>query len=324
MTAHLHIPALDPTPGLPATLSPLILTDLLRKKLKFKGLVVTDSMGMGGITNSYTSPEAALLAVRAGADMVLLPPDPRGVIQALVQAVKSGSISSARIEESVRRILALKARIGLPRSRFVDIAALPQNVASRPNLQQATLTFEKAVTLVKNEGNILPLPLQPAGQKVAVLSLSSDADDYYAGSVFIRELQKRHPVIFSFYADAFTGEEYIREAKTRALEADTVILGLFSSLRTAKGSVDLLPKHVDLVRELAWAKKKTVVLSFGSPYFLRHFPEVDAYLCLYRNTAQAQEVAARAVSGEIDVTGRLPVSIPGLFPSGHGVILKVR
>jgi beta-N-acetylhexosaminidase len=103
-----------------------------------------------------------------------------------------------------------------------------------------------------------------------------------------------------------------------------VILGLFSSLRTAKGSVDLLPKHVDLVRELAWAKKKTVVLSFGSPYFLRHFPEVDAYLCLYRNTAQAQEVAARAVSGEIDVTGRLPVSIPGLFPSGHGVILKVR
>lgn len=319
MTAHLHIPALDPTPGLPATLSPVILTDLLRKKLGFKGLVVTDSMGMGGITNSYTPQDAALLAVRAGVDMVLLPPDPPGVIEALVQAVKSGSISSARIDESVSRILALKARLDLPRNRFVDIAALPQKISSRPSLEQAALTFEKAVTLVKNEGEILPLSLQPFNKRIAVLSLSSDADDYYAGSVFIRELQKRRPGVFTFYADAFTGQEYIREAKTRAMDAEIVILALFSSLRTAKGSVDLLPKHIDLVRELAWAKKKMVVLSFGSPYFLRHFPEVAAYVCLYRNTLQAQEVAARAICGEIDITGRLPVSIPGLFPAGHGL-----
>jgi beta-N-acetylhexosaminidase len=322
MTAHLHIPALDPKPGLPATLSPLILTDLLRKKLGFKGLVVTDSMGMGGITNTYTPQDAALRAVRAGADMVLLPPDPPGVIEALVQAVKSGSISRSRIDESVTRILALKARLGLPRNRLVDVAALPQKVASRSHLQQAAITFEKAVTLVKNEGEVLPLSFPPAGQKIAVLSLSSDADDYYAGSVFIRELQKRRPGIYAFYADAFTGKDYIQEAKAKAMDADIVILALFSSLRTAKGSVDLLPKHIDLVRELAWAKKKTIVLSFGSPYFLRHFPEVNAYICLYRNTAQAQEVAARAVCGEIEITGRLPVSIPGLFPAGHGIALK--
>jgi len=322
MTAHLHIPALDPTPGLPATLSPLILTDLLRKKLGFKGLLVTDSMGMGGITNAYTAQEAALRAVKAGADMVLLPPDPPGVIDALVQAVKSGSISEARIDESVRRILALKARLDLPRNRLVDIAALPKKIASQSHLQQAALTFEKAVTLVKNRGEILPLSFALCGQEITVLSLSSDADDYYAGSVFVRELQKRRPGASPFYADAFTGQEYLREAKTRAMNSDIVILALFSSLRTAKGSVDLLPKHIDLVRELSWAKIKTIVLSFGSPYFLRHFPDVDAYICLYKNTAQAQEVAARAVCGEIDITGRLPVSIPGLFQAGHGIVLK--
>jgi beta-N-acetylhexosaminidase len=324
MTAHLHVPALDPTPGLPATLSPAILTDLLRKKLKFKGLLVTDAMGMGGITSAFTPQDAALRAVRAGADMVLLPPDPPGVIAALVQAVRSASIPQARIDESVTRILALKARLGLPRNRLVDVAALPQKVASQPNLQQAALTFEKAVTLVKNEGEVLPISVQLSGRKIAVLSLSSDADDYYAGSVFIRELQKRRRGIYAFYADAFAGKDYIKEAKAKAMDADIVVLALFSSLRTAKGSVDLLPKHIDLVRELSWAKKKTVVLSFGSPYFLKHFPEVNAYICLYRNTAQAQEVAARAVCGEIEITGRLPVSIPGLFPAGHGVILKPR
>jgi beta-N-acetylhexosaminidase len=246
------------------------------------------------------------------------------VIDALARAVKAGSISQSRIDESVTRILTLKARLGLPRNRFVDVAALPQKVASRPNLQQAALTFEKTVTMVKNEGNVLPLPAPPAGLKIAVLSLSSDADDYYAGSLFIRELKKRHPGILAFYADAFTGQEYIREARAKAMEAEIVILALFSSLRTEKGSVDLLPKHIDLVREFAWAGKKTVALSFGSPYFVRHFPEVHSYLCLYRNTAQAQEVAARAVCGEMEISGRLPVSIPGLFPAGHGVILKAR
>jgi beta-N-acetylhexosaminidase len=319
MTAHLHVPALDPTPGLPATLSPLIITDLLRKRMGFQGLIVTDSMGMGGITNSFTPQDAALKAVRAGVDMVLLPPDPPGVIEALIKAVSSGEIPVSRVDESVRRILALKARLGLPKDRFADIAQIPQKIASKAHLQQAQLTFEKSITLVKNGDDILPLSPATLLKKIAVFSLSSDADDYFAGSVLTREVRKRLPGAYVFYADAFTGEEFIREAKARAADADVVILALFSSLRTAKGTVDLIARHVDLVREMAWAKKNTIVLSFGSPYFLRHFPEVDAYICLYRNTVQAQEVAARAIFGEIAIEGRLPVSIPGLFPAGYGI-----
>jgi len=322
MTAHLHVPALDPTPGLPATLSPLILAQLLRKEMGFKGLIITDAMTMGGITNTFTAQEASLKAVEAGVDMVLLPPDPPGVIEALVRAVSSGAVQESRINESVTRILELKAGAGLHKNKLVDINLLPLKVASKENLEQATLTFEKSVTLVKNERNILPLSLATVLKKIAVFSLSSDPDDYYAGSSFIREVQKRRPGIFSFYADAFTGQEYIQEAKDKASDADIIIFALFSSLRTAKGSVDLLPKHVELVKQLAAGPAKIVVLSFGSPYFLRHFPEVDAYLCLYRNTAQAQEVAAKAIFGEIDIEGRLPVSIPGLYPAGHGLTFQ--
>ena len=322
MTAHLYVPALDATPGLPATLSPLIVTGLLRNKMGFKGLIVTDSMGMGGVTRGFSPREAALLAVKAGVDMVLLPPDPEGVIDALVEAVRSGEIPQARIEASVGRILTVKAKLGLPKKRLVDIRELPRKVASRDNLQKAGRAFEKCVTLVKNEEEILPLTAGALGKRTAILSLSSDADDHFAGRPFIRAVQKRWPGAAAHYCDAFSGREFLREARARALEADVVILALFSSLRTSKGSVDLLAEHIDLVRELAWANKKTIAVSFGSPYFLRHFPEVGAYLCLYRNTLPAQETAARALFGEIDIAGRLPVSIPGLYPVGHGLTLK--
>jgi beta-N-acetylhexosaminidase len=322
MTAHLFVPALDPTPGLPATLSPLILTKLLREKMSFKGLIVTDAMTMAGVTSAFSPQEAAVKAVQAGVDMVLLPPDLPSVIAALARAVREGLIPESRINDSALRVLELKARLGLPKSPYVDISSLPDKIASRAHLEQAGRTFEKSVTLVKNERNVLPLDSGIPDERIAVLSLSSDADSYFAGQMFVRELQKRRPGLSASYADAFTGEEFIREAKAKALDADLVILALFSTLRSGKGSVDLLPRHIDLVRELSWAKKRTLVVSFGSPYFLRHFPEVNGYLCLYRNTPQAQEVAARAVCGEIAIEGRLPVSIPGLFPAGHGLTFK--
>lgn len=323
MTAHLYVPALDPRPGLPATLSPLIITDLLRKQMGFRGLIVTDAMGMGGITNTYAPGEAALKAVQAGVDMVLLPPDPPAAVEALVKAVSSGIIPVSRIDESVRRILSLKARLGLHRDRYVDVSLLPVRVASKANLEQAALTFEKTVTLVKNEGHVLPLTATGPPRKVAVLSLSSDPDDYYAGRAFAREVQKRRPAALTFYADAFTGQEFIEEARAQAKGAQELVFAVFSTLRTAKGSVDLLPRHIDLIKQMAQERKgRVIVISFGSPYFLRHFPDVDAYLCLYRSSPQAQETAAKAIFGEIDIAGRLPVSIPGLFPAGYGVILK--
>jgi beta-N-acetylhexosaminidase len=322
MTAHLYVPALDPTPGLPATLSPLIMTDLLRKKMGFKGLIVTDAMEMGGVTAMFGAREAALKAVGAGVDMILLPPDLPAVKDALVRAVKQGDLPVSRIDDSVRRILELKARLGLPHNRYVNVSLLPEKIASRPHLELAARAFEKSVTLVKNERAVVPI-FSPASlaEKIAVLSLSSDAGDYFAGQTFVRELRKRKPGLYAFFADAFTGEEYIKEARAKALEADLVVIALFSGLRSGKGTVDLIPRHIDLVRELSWSKKRTLVISFGSPYFLRHFPDVDGYVCLYRSSPQAQEAAARAVCGEADIDGRLPVSIPGLYPVGHGISL---
>ena len=322
MTAHLAVPALDPTPGLPATLSAPIMTGVLREKMGFRGLIVTDALEMAGVTNSYSTEEASLRAILAGVDQLLLPPEPAKVIAYLAAAVRDGRIPAARIDASVRRILEAKAALGLHRQRFVRIGDLRRLVAPRAYLEQAAKTFESATTLVRNEDGAVPLAVAP--EKLAILSLSSDFGDYYAGQAFVSAMRARFPAAPAFYADGDTGSEALEEAFVQASGADTVVLALFSRLSDRKGSVDLEPRHVDLIRRLAALEDgpAVVAVSFGSPYFLRRIPEVDAYLCMYRNTPETQAIAARALAGEMDIAGRLPVSIPGLYPLGHGLELK--
>ena len=324
MTAHLAVPALDPTPGLPATLSEAIMTGLLRRQMGFKGLIVTDALEMGGVTAAYSTEEAALRAVLAGVDQLLLPPEPAKVIAYLAAAVRDGRMPLARIDGAVRRILEAKASVGLARSRYVDAGALRRRVASQASLDLAARMLERSVTLVRNEAGALPLAAAP--DRLAVLSLSSDLGDYFAGQAFAGALLSRFPRAAAFYADADTGQDRLEEAFARAGAADVVVVGLFSRLSDRKGSVGLEARHIDLVNRLAALPDgpKVVAVSFGSPYLLRHIPGVDAYLCLYKDTADSQAAAARALCGEADVTGRLPVSIPGLYPVGHGLDLKRR
>jgi beta-N-acetylhexosaminidase len=322
MTAHLAVPALDPAPGVPATLSAPILTGVLRQKLGFRGLIVTDALEMGGVVNAFSTEEASLRAVLAGVDMLLLPPEPAKVIAYLAGAVRDGRIPLHRIDESVRRILEAKAGLGLDRNRFVRIDELARRIAPRSHLDQAYKTFESSTTLVRNEGGVLPLT--DGTGKLAILSLSSDLGDYFAGQAFVNAMKKRFPAAAAFYADGDTGQESLDEAFTKASEAETVVLALFSRVSAGKGSVDLEPKHVDLINRLTALENgpAVVAVSFGSPYFLRRFPDVDAYVCLYRNTPETQAIAAGALAGEMDVAGRLPVSIPDLYPVGHGLELK--
>ena len=326
MSAHLAVPALDPTPGLPATLSAPIMTGVLRQKMGFRGLIVTDALEMAGVTKSFSTEEAALKAVQAGVDQLLLPPDPAKVIAYLADAVRDGRISVARIDQSVRRILEVKASLGLDRERFVRIDELERRIASKAYLDQAVKTYESSATLVRNEGSVLPLLPADAPGKISVLSLSSDLGDYFAGQAFVSAMKKRFPAADTFYADGDTGREALEAAFAKASAADAVVIALFSRLVDGKGTVGLQPGHVELVRRLASAADgpAVVVVSFGSPYLLRHVPEVDAYICLYRGTPEAQAVAARAIAGEMDVSGRLPVSIPDLYPVGHGIELKRR
>ncbi|MBN1270739.1 MAG: glycoside hydrolase family 3 C-terminal domain-containing protein [Candidatus Aminicenantes bacterium] len=321
MTAHIHLPALDPTPSLPATLSPVILTKLLRQKMGFKGLIVTDALEMGGVTTLYSPGEAAVKAVAAGVDCLLLPPEIPDVVKTLVGAVREGKLSEGRLDESVRRILTAKAKLGLHKSRLVDETSLDTVIAAPEHVQKAEALFEASLTLVKNEGNVLPVGKDG---KIFVFSLSSDPGDYYAGRPFIQELEKHCPQVESFFADKFTGEEYLKEAEESMRNADAVVFTLFSRVRSQKGTVGLEERHITMINRAVEAGIPAIAVSFGSPYFIRCFPEINAYLCAYRYYEAAQKAAARAVLGMADIKGKLPVSIPGLYSIGHGLSFYVK
>jgi beta-N-acetylhexosaminidase len=208
------------------------LTDLLRKEMGFNGLIVTDSMGMGGVTTLYSPEDAALMAVKAGVDMLLLPPTPKKVILALIQAVKRGEIQESRIDVSVNRILEAKARLGLHQNKLVDIHALDRKIGAKDSLIQAGKTFDSSITLVKNEGDVVPLT---AGfQKIAVFALSSDPGGYFAGRTFVREMKKRAPRAAEFYAEASTGNEFIADAVEKTKDVDVVVIALFPVLAQEK------------------------------------------------------------------------------------------
>jgi beta-N-acetylhexosaminidase len=252
--------------------------------------------------------------------MLLLPPTPKKVIQALIQAVERGEIPESRIDVSAKKILEAKARLGLHRTKIVDIQTLDRKIGAKGNLDQAEKTFDSSITLVKNEGDVVPL--SPGFRKISVFSLSSDPGGYFAGRAFVRAIKRRIPRAAEFYAEASTGEELLAEAADKARESDIVVLGLFSRVSARKGSVGLNEKHIDLINELAAGPQRVIVVSFGSPYFLRHFKAVDAYLCAYRYADQSQISAVKALFGEIDITGKLPVSIPGVYPIGHGLKIQ--
>ena len=268
----------------------------------FKGLIVTDALEMGGVTNAFSTEEAALRSVLAGVDMLLLPPEPDKVIAYLAAAVRDGRIPISRIDGSVRRILEAKAALGLDRQPLrQDRGASPSRRAA--GLSRSGRQDPRELDDTRSERGRTPCLSPSSPAKLAVLSLSSDLGDYFAGQAFVGAMKARFPGLAAFYADADTGQDRLDEAFTKAASADAVVVALFSRVSDGKGSVDLEPRHIDLIRKLAALPDgpKVVAVSFGSPYFLRHFPEVDAYVCLYKNTPETQSTAARALAGEMDV-----------------------
>ena len=316
MTAHLSVPAFEPDSRLPATLSRAILTDLLRQQMGFDGLIVTDALDMGGITRYYWPGEAAVRAFEAGADVLLLPPNPETAYRALLAAVRSGRIPVQRLNDSVERILRAKARVELHRRRYVDLPKISENIANPEFQARIDSIASRSITLVRDEARHAPLPLM-GRKKVAAIVMAADPGP--AGAVFSEELRRRVEDAVVLRVDPSLTEEQAREVLKRAGEADVVVAALFVRVVDSKGTVGLPERHVALLRQAAALGKPLVALSFGNPYLIRAFPEIGTYLCAFSVTDVSQRAAVRAIFGETPITGRLPVSIPGVAPLGTGI-----
>ncbi len=319
MSAHIAVPALDPA-ALPATVSPTILTGTLRHDLGFKGLIVTDAMDMQGLSKLFDPGEAAVRALEAGADVLLVPADCERTISALVAAVKSGRLTRKRLDESVARLIEAKIRLGLMRRKTVNLEGIADVLASPEAEEAAQRVADRALTLVKNDGNLFPLRA-PAGACVAILTESRDSQ---RGRTLTAELKRRAANMNVVTLDPTIPAEEIGKLERDLAACPVTVLVPFVSVAAYKGTVALRDPYTALVNTLTSGKTPVAMIAFGSPYVIRGFPGVAAYMATFSTTNTSEEAVAKALFGEIAVSGHLPVTIPGVAKLGEGIMIKER
>lgn len=326
---------------LPGTLSPKILTGLLREELKFNGVVVTDAMNMAGVAARYTPGEAAVKAIKAGVDMIEKSPDIDAAIAGIKDAVQKGEITEARINASVERILRAKVALDLYRKKTVDLNEVDRAINHPSFNELAQQIADRSLTLVRDEQKLLPLAaLATATQgginaqgistnqpSARLFNLTfTDEDDRAITRTFVEELRQRSVSVESYVLDARAKEAEIAAvlAKLDGGQFDAVCYSVAVRARSGKGSVALPPIGKRLAEELLSRKRPLLVISFGNPYLPLAIPQAPSFLLAYSPFPVSQRAAAKALLGEIGINGKLPVTLPGLFPRGHGLQIEKR
>src|SRR5215469_1954915 len=344
MVAHLTVPALDPSPSVVATVSRPVVTGLLRNDMRFRGLVITDALDMAGLTRLYASNigQEAVDAFRAGNDMLLIPPNLDAAYQAMIAAVRGGEVPESRLDESVLKILKLKASLGLNKAKLVDISKLDSTIGRPENLAEGQRMADDAVTLVREKTPVLPLkisgtkaealPYQAVGEvrNHLVLVIFSDEVRLQAGRVLEREIRARVPDVNVVYADPELAAALSPVIMRAVQAADKVVVAVYASPTAGKqvlengvveNSVSLPGSSGTLLHNVLNAvADKTVVVAMGNPYLAKDFPEAQNYLCTFSVAPVSEMSAAKALFGEIGIHGHLPVTIPNIAPRGAGIV----
>ncbi|GAA4604345.1 glycoside hydrolase family 3 protein [Actinoplanes octamycinicus] len=294
MSAHIVVPALDAS-GDPATLSRPIITGLLREELGYRGVIVTDSLEMAGVREKYGDARVPVLALKAGVDMLLMPPDFDVAYHAVLDAVASGELTEKRIDQSVRRILALKQKRGLLTWTPLDPSAAERTVGSAEHVKVAQSVTDRTVTAIRNDAGLLPYAA--TGKSILVTGASAVTS--------LATALNATPLV------APTKDAAVAAAQTHDL---TVVLTSNVSAGSAQQT---------LVDALLATGRPIVVVAVRNPYDLARFPTAPTYLATYSSTAVSMRSLAKVITGASAPRGKLPVEIPGIYPYGHGLTWSV-
>ncbi len=353
MVGHLSVPALDSDPNRVATISPKIVDGLLKHDLGFKGLVVTDALDMNGLTRLFgygndAAGKAAVAAVKAGNDLLLIPADLGESYDGVLRAVKRGEISEARIDESVRKILLMKASVGLNKAKLVDINGLASSIAKPENLSRAQEMADASVTLVRDNLQVLPLQAKTQGtpghhatyqksedvrgRELAVIVTDDSRSD--SGRFFDQQIRRRSPEMRTIWVDDRTAVGITDTVLQAVQQAEKIVVAIYAIPSAGRvkmengvfrASSDMSDASAALVKNiLQKAGARTVVVAMGNPYLVQDIPEVQNYMCTYSNAQVSDEAAVKALFGDIAIHGHLPVTIPGIAPRNTGIETPAR
>ena len=348
MVAHVTVPALESDPNRVATTSTAVVTDLLKKQLNFKGVVVTDALDMAGLTRLYANNigRAAVDAFKAGNDLLLIPADLDASYRSMLDAVHSGEISSARLDESVLKVLETKASLGLHKAHLVNMDDVSKEVGKPQNLAIGQQIADDAITLVRENSKLLPikavskqiagtgkapLPYQSVEEvrnHVVVVIFSDDVRSE-SGRTFEREFRARVPDVNMIYLDPRIAGGMANDVLAAVDQAQAVIVPAYviptagkvvggpGGPRNSVGLADATGALLDEILE--HAAERTVVLAMGNPYLAQDFPAIQNYICTFSNATISEASAVKALFGEIAIRGHLPVTIPNVAQRGAGI-----
>ncbi|MEX0894986.1 MAG: glycoside hydrolase family 3 N-terminal domain-containing protein [Balneolaceae bacterium] len=316
MSAHIAFPNISSNPETPGTLDEDILFRILRDSLNFNGLVVTDGLEMSGITSKYSPGKAVVKALQAGADVMLISPDEMTAIHEVEQAVKRGVLSEERIDRSVRKILKLKEDHDLFESASVNIENLSLQIRTPEHEVISDRIARESVTILKNEQNILPIRDRDF-PKILFISVADD-ESGSTGSSFARELRKYHTDVGFHVLDQRSSSEEKARIVRDARNADLLIIGSFVYVRSHQ-PIQLEPEQVSFLRRLAKLDSPSVMISFGNPYVLQDLPDTQVHLLAWSANPQQVRNSAPALFAGSEVSGTLPIEIPGMYRMGDGL-----
>lgn len=307
---------------MPATLSPVV-GGILRNDLKFPGMIVTDALSMSGLTIYFTQAEAAVRALEAGADLLLKPSDVEAAFRGVRDAVSNGRLTEQRIDQSTRKILAAKYDLGLVDQRITPLDSIDRVVGGKDALVLATEVAEHAITLVRNDDNLISLANLKADARILNLAITNGDDRLFITNPFVSKLGRAGRKVETIVLDDRSSDQEVQKALELAKSADLIIASLYGRVRTGQArSVGLPDPGARALSSLIETKAPLIGISFGNPYLLQSFPKMRTYMVAYGDMPSLQQAAARAILGEIDITGKLPISLPGLYPRGTGIQLK--
>ena len=320
MTAHISVPSLNGGIREPATLSPLVLTDVLRGEMGFEGIVFTDAMDMSAISRSHNSGAAAVRALEAGADVILMPASVGGAMEGIVEAVRDGRITEERLDRSVLRVLETKEGLGLNENRYVDMATVANTVGIPDHVSVAEDIARRSITLLKNDRGLLPL----AGTRSArVMSVTyRRSSDVLAGRYFNAQLRQTYPRLATVEVDRDPDAEIYDALLRRARDRALVVVSTYVTAVSYSGSVAIPDELTEFIDRLDDIGVPHVVISFGNPYLVTGFPDVQSYMLAWNGSEASQRAAADALLGKVEITGRVPTRIPPLFEIGDGLLIR--
>lgn len=326
MTEHIAVPSVTGGSMLPASVEKKLATDWIRGKLGFKGLVTSDDLWYPHVVKRFGENEVAVLAVEAGHDIVLKPKDPFGAAAALIEAVKNGRIPLARIDEAVLKLLELKARLGLPKNRFVDESRVNALVGTPGNLAAVQEAADKSLTLLKNDG-LLPLPASRlAGEKMVQIAVQK-ADGDPSPAVLTAKLAASFPGIKSYTLRPDLDPAYYEKAWPAVEAADLIIVSLFVPRNRLGDPAPLRDGDLAFLRKIIAAKPKAVIaMSYGNPQIIRKIVDVAAFAVGYAekgwfgNQPVYFDSFIKLLKGELSPSGKLPVKVSDAYPIGAGIV----